>query len=206
MLVMRTPKGGAHSLDQLISRELAVSFYHPPFAVYPLRLYGVEPGTLGGQQAAYDPHPSGALFNCSVVSIDPGTCLAAYVPAGVVPDEHPHFLAERFKLLRAPMEKLNGYPAYRAALDETQPRLLKLGNIQPVARDGLRIRVVFSNRLLSETQGLSLLREAVEGGKSHPAPPTLVQEAHNPALGVVLGHPHQSVAPPFFSHTLDLER
>src|SRR3954451_3857358 len=126
MFVMRTLKGGAHSLDQLISRELAVSFYHPPFAVYPLGLYSVEPGTLDGQQAAYDPHPSAALLDRSVVRIDPGAYLPAYVPAGVVPDEYPHFLAERFKFLGTPIEKPSSYPAhYWAAIDEPQPRLSK---------------------------------------------------------------------------------
>src|SRR5215210_6818095 len=105
MLVMRTPKGGANPLGQLISGELAVSFHHPPFAVNPLGLYGVEPGTLGGQQAAYDPHSSSAVFERSVVRIDPGAYLPACVPAGIVPDEYPLFLAERFKFLGAPIEE-----------------------------------------------------------------------------------------------------
>ena len=91
------------------------------------------------------------------------------MPAGVVPDEHPHFLAEHFEFLGAPIEKPSSYPAHWPAIDEPQPRLLKLGDIQPVAREGLRrMGVVFGNRPLNETQRLPLLGEALKGREEPP--------------------------------------
>src|SRR3712207_295772 len=68
---------------------------------------------------------------------------------------------------------------------------------ESVARDGLRIGVVFFDHLLNQTQRLTLFAKAVQVRLRCSAPPTLVQEAHNP-IELVLRQPHQSIAPPFF--------
>ena len=54
MFVMRTIEGCTHSLGQLVGAKQAVSFYYPAFAMNPLRLYGIEPRALLGQQTAYE--------------------------------------------------------------------------------------------------------------------------------------------------------
>src|SRR3712207_4967386 len=97
----------------------------------------------------------------------------------------------------APLQKACGYPAYRTPVHETQPCPSELGRVQSVARDGLRIGAVFFEHLLNQTQRLTLFAKAVQVRLRHPAPPTLVQEAHNP-IDLVLRQPHQSIAPSFF--------
>src|SRR3712207_7815101 len=72
------------------------------------------------------------------------------------------------------------YPAYRTPVHEPQPCPSELGRVQSVARDGLRIGVVFFERLLHQTQRLTLFAKAAQVRLRHPAPPALVQEAHNP--------------------------
>ena len=41
--------------------------------------------------------------------------------------------------------------------------------------------------MLDEAQGLALFAEAVQGGRSHPAPPALILVAEGPSVGVVVG-------------------
>jgi hypothetical protein len=198
MIVVRTLKGGTDSFGQLVGREKPVSLYNPSFAMNPLGLHRIEPRALFGQQAAYDPHPFSTPFDRPVVRVDPLSHFMAYVPACVVPNQHPHLLTDRFKLLGAPIKKAGGYGAHRTAIHKTQPRLLKLGHIQPVAGDSLRIGIVLGDRLLDETQGFSLLDPAVKGRPCQPTPPALILEADHPGVGVVLREADQPVAPPFF--------
>src|SRR5215204_5105454 len=207
MLVMRTTEDPTNPLGELVSAKQTLRLDHFSLAVNPFGLYGVQPRTLLGQQAAYDPNSSfaAALFDLAVVLAQPAPDLAAYVPACVVPDEKQDFLACRFELLAAPRKKLRRYGAHRPTIHKAQPRLLKLWQIEPVAGDGLWIGVVFSDRLLDQTHRTSFFGPATQGGQSQPTPPTLVLETHRP-LRVGLRHAHQSVAPSFFFRTGDLER
>src|SRR5215207_452704 len=197
MLVVRTLECRADPLGQLVGTEQTRWLDHLAFAVNPFGLDRVEPRALLGQQTSDDPHSTTTLFDFSVVRTDPTPDLTAYVPAGVVPDQHPHSFAELFEPLRAPLQKARGYPAYRTPVHETQPCPRELGRVQSVARDGLRIGVVFFDHLLNQTQRLTLLAKAVQVRLRHPAPPAFVQEAHNP-IELVLRQPHQSIAPSFF--------
>jgi hypothetical protein len=63
---------------------------------------------------------------------------------------------------------------------ESQPRLIELGQIEPVAGDGFGLGIVFSDRLLDETHRLTLLSPATEGGQSKPAPPAFILETDGP--------------------------
>src|SRR3712207_5398839 len=199
MLVVRALESCADSLGQLVSREQPVGLYHLALAMDPLGLHRIEPRALFGQQAAYDPHSRASLFDLTVVSSNPPSHLAAYVPAGVVPDQHPNSLADRFELLRTPRKEAGSYLAHRATIHKAQPHLIELRHIKPVAGDGFGIRVVFSNRLLHQAQRLPLLAPAMQRGQSQPTPPTLVTETHSPGgVGMIGRHPHQSVASPFF--------
>src|SRR5215210_2019114 len=113
MLVMRTLKSSTGSFGQLVGHKQTIGLYDPPFAVNPLGLYRVEPRTLFGQQAAYDPHPFSTPFDAAVVRIDPLSNFVAYVPGSVVPDQHPNLLTDRFKLRRAPRKEAPRYSAHR---------------------------------------------------------------------------------------------
>src|SRR5215210_4793847 len=64
----------------------------------------------------------------------------------------------------------------------SRPRLLELRHIKPVAGDGLRVGIVFGDRLLDQARGLCLLAPGVQRGESYPAPPSLVLEAHHPPV------------------------
>src|SRR5215204_1270039 len=119
------------------------------------------------------------------------------MPTRVVPDQKQNLLADPFKLLGTPPEKLPGYRAYGPNIHESQPRLIDLGQVEPVTRDSFRIGIVLGDRLLDEAQRLALLGEATQGGQSQSAPPALIFEAHRP-LGVGRSHLHQSIAPSFF--------
>src|SRR5215211_179417 len=164
MLVVRTLESGANALGELVGAKQALGFHHPTLAVNPFGLYGVEPRALYGQQTTYDPHSTPTPFDLAVVRCDPLSELSAYVPACVVPHQHPHFLANRFEFPRAPTKKPSGYRAHRPTIHKTQPRPFKLGHIQPVAGDGLRIRIILGDRLLMKAQDLALLAPSAHGG------------------------------------------
>src|ERR671911_2682345 len=198
MLVMWTVKGSADAICQFVGAEQAVGFHHPSLAVDPLRLYRIEPRTLLGKQAGQDAYPAPALLDLPVVRGYPLSDLFGGVPRSVVPDKEPHLLASRLESLAAPRKEPRRYRAHRATIHKAQPHLLKLRQIKPIARDGLRIRVVFGDRLLDETHGLTRLCPTIEGGQSQPAPPSLVFETYHPSVGIVVREADQPVAPPFF--------
>src|SRR4051812_31518528 len=129
MLVVHTPECCADPVCQLVGTEHSLRLNHLALAMDPLGLYGVEPRALFGQQTAYDPHTRATLFDLTVVSSDPPSHLAAYVPASVVPDQHPYSLAGRLELLRAPRKEASSYPAHGAAIHKAQPHLLELRHI-----------------------------------------------------------------------------
>jgi hypothetical protein len=104
--------------------------------VYPLRLDGVQPRTLLRKQATDDPHSTATVFDSAVMLAEPAPNLFGDMPTGVVPDEHQHLLlARRFELLATPLEKLRRYGAHRPAIDESQPRLVDLGQVESVEQE-----------------------------------------------------------------------
>src|SRR5215207_1408093 len=148
MLVMRTIEDPTDPLGQLVSAQKTVGLDYLPLAVHPLRLDGVQPRALLGQQTAYDPHSLAALSDLAVVLAEPAPELFGDVPARVVPDQKQDLLTHRFELLGAPSEKLSRYTAHGPTIYKPDPRLFKLGQIKPVAGDGFRLGIVFGHRLL----------------------------------------------------------
>src|SRR5215213_10204739 len=66
--------------------------------------------------------------------------------------------------LRAPPKKAGRYGAYRAAVHEAQPHLgIELRQVEPITGNGLRIGIIFGDRLLDEAQGLARMAPAVKG-------------------------------------------
>src|SRR3712207_5031280 len=170
MLIMRTTEDPTDPVGELISAQQTVGLYHLPLAVRPLRLDGVQPRTLLGQKTAYDPHSFAAVSDLAVVPSEPSSDLAAYVPAGVVPDEKQNLLASRFEHFATPIKESGRYPTHGSPIHEPQPRLVKLRQIESVAGDGFGLGIVLGDRLLDEAQRLSLLGEATQGRQGHPAP------------------------------------
>src|SRR3712207_2063577 len=199
MLVMRTVEGRTHAICQFVGAEqTTVGLHHPSFAVDPLRLYRVEPRALLGKQAGQDAYSAPAPLDLPVVGGDPLSDLFGGVPRSVVPDKEPHLLASCFESLAAPRKEPPRYTAQRATIHKAQPHLLELRQVEPIAGDGLRIRIVFGDRLLDETHGLTRFGPTIEGGQSQPAPPSLVFKTYHPGVWIVLREADQPVAPPFF--------
>src|SRR4051812_30656715 len=132
MLVMRTTEDSTDPVGEFISAQQPLGLYHFALAVNPFGLYRIQPRTLLGQKAAYDPYSLATLFDLAIVLAEPAPHLAAYVPACVVPDEKQDLLAECFELLSAPSEKPARYPAHGPTIHEPQPRLFELRQIESV--------------------------------------------------------------------------
>src|SRR5215213_7835546 len=208
MFVVRTVEDSADPICQFVSAEQPIRLNHLALAVYPLGLYSIEPRTLGGQKTAYDPHSICALFDSPVVRGDPRSDLFRDVPGSVVPDQHPYTLAGCLQLLAAPTKKAGRYGAHRAAVHEAQPHLIELRQVEPITGNGLRIGIVFLDRLLHQAQGLARIAPAVKRRSRQPAEPGLVQESHDP-LWAAVGEADQPVASEaslFFLRTRGQER
>jgi hypothetical protein len=81
MLVMRTTEDPTDSVGELVSTQQTVGLDHLALAMHPFGFYGVQPWTLLGQKAAYDPHSFSRLLDTTVVLAEPSSYLTAYVPA-----------------------------------------------------------------------------------------------------------------------------
>src|SRR5215208_2962955 len=194
MLVMRTIEDPTDPVGKLVSAQESVGFDHLPLAVYPFGLDGVQPRILLGQQTAYDPHPLAALLDSAIMSSEPAPELPGDMPTCVVPDQEQDLLAYSFELLATPGEELGRYGTHGPPIHESQPCLIKLGQVESVTRDGIGRGIVSGDRLLDEAKGFALLGPTAQVRRSHPAPPAFVLEAHRPGARVGLGHLHQSVA------------
>src|SRR5215204_452627 len=88
MLVMRTTENPAYPIRKLVGSKQPVWLDDLALAVYPLRLYGVQPRTPLRKKATHDPHPSfaAALLDPAVVSSEPAPDLPGDMPARVVPE------------------------------------------------------------------------------------------------------------------------
>src|SRR4051812_26025041 len=119
------------------------------------------------------------------------------MPARVVPDKKQSLLTPSLEPLAAIPEELCGYGAYRASIHEPQPRLFELRHIQPVAGEGLRLRVVLSHLFLDQASRLARISPGVQRGSLQTGKPGLILESNYP-LRAALGQPDQPVASPFF--------
>jgi hypothetical protein len=105
MRLMSTAENPTDPIGELICAQQTLGLDHLSLAMDPLGLYGVQPWTLLGQQTAYDPDTTPALFDLAVMLTQPAPYLTAYVPAGVVPDEEQDLLVDGLEPLTAPSKK-----------------------------------------------------------------------------------------------------
>jgi hypothetical protein len=85
MLFVITAEDPANPLGELVSTEQPLGLNYLAFAMNPLGLYRVEPGTLGGQQTRHYPDPMAAGFDTAVVGADPASELMAYYRLSLLP-------------------------------------------------------------------------------------------------------------------------
>src|SRR5919112_560304 len=197
MLVVRTSEDPADPVGELISAKQSLELRDLAFGVDPLGLDGVEPRALGGQRARYYPNPMAAGFNPAIVGGDPTSHLMAFVPACVVPDQQQDLLAHSLEPSATPSEKLRGYGAQRAAIDEPKPGLFEPWQIQPVAGEGLRLGIVLARLFVQEAYRAARLGPGVHRRPLESRKPGLILEANSP-LGMALGQPDQPISIPFF--------
>ena len=180
---MRTTKDPADPLCKLVRSQQTVRLDDLAFAVDPLGLYGVQPRTPLGQKTTHHPHSTAALLDAAVVFSDQRLTSLEMCQLAFSQMRTNTFLPRAWSFSQFHSEKLGRYRAHGPAIDESQPRLpVEFRKIEPVAGDGLRIGVLFSDRLLggaSATSSAQLLR----GGQSKPAPPAFVLETDGPFGG-----------------------
>lgn len=186
MRFARAAQGSVDAVSQLVGGQETVGLNHLALAVNPFGFDGIEPGALGRQLAAEEPHALASRFDLLIMGADPGAHGATDVPGGVVPDQQQRRRAVCRQPVTAPGEELRGDGAERTVLDTAQQgSLAPLASVvpgaqqQPIAGQGLGIRVVARDRLLDQAQGL-VVRPGVAGGLGYPTPPTLIRKAQGP--------------------------
>src|SRR6266540_3619927 len=101
----------ADAVGQLVGCQQSLRLDYGPFAMHPLRLDRVQPGTLRGQQTQHNPHASLALFDLAIVGAYPAAHRLANVPRRVVPNQQQCGLARGGEPLAAPEQEVDRHAA-----------------------------------------------------------------------------------------------
>src|SRR5437660_1095814 len=183
-----------------LSGEQTSWFNNGPFAMHPMRLNAVEPGTLGRQPARNDAHSPMALpLGCqhvAIVLLEPTAHFLTDMPRGIIPDEDQHALALTLHLLTKPLQKGRRYMADGPTIDKAESNGLAIGFEQARATQGFGIRILFADLPFQQAQRLSRFTPAMHLRLCHPAPPHLIGIPYHPATPPSQGD--QGVAPFFF--------
>jgi hypothetical protein len=190
-----------HTRFQLGSAQQAIRFRDCSFAMDPLRLNRVQPGTFHRQPAGDNPHASLAHFHPLIVGADPRADGLARVPRGVIPDEQQGSEALLRQAGAAPGQKVCRHSTDRAPGDKPELHLLgmrwRAAYQQPVTRQGFRVGITLGTRQLLEVGDGSALDPTMLGGLSQAAPPDFIAKAECPRR-MISGQPDQAVALFFF--------
>src|SRR5262245_20975711 len=116
MGMVRAVEGGADALDEFGGWQQPGRLQHPPLAMDPFGLDGVEPRRLDRQVAGDDPYPGAGQLDLAVVAADPGPDLVTDMPGGVVPDQQQCLLAEGLEFGAAPGQVLRRQCADRSPI------------------------------------------------------------------------------------------
>lgn len=195
----------ADSLGKLFGREQAIGFNDSPFAMDPLRLDGIEPGTFRWEQKGQDAHTFAFLLDQLVMLPYPGTHLEAFMPGSVIPDQQPGRLALGLQPRATPLQKLGGDGADRTACDEAKRHVTaswgafwSLLPQHPITGQGFGVRITFLPGWFHQADRLVFALLGRQVRKRKPAPPDLVQKTNGPA-GLLAGPGDQPIACVFFS-------
>src|SRR5947209_6763686 len=168
-----------------LSGEQTSRFNDGPFAMHPMRLNAVEPGTLGRQPAGNDAHSRMALSlgrqHATIVLLEPPAHFLTDMPGGIVPDENQHALALALHLLAEPLQKGRRHMADRSAIDKAEPDRLAVRFQQAIATQGFGIGILFADLQFLQAQRLSRFTPAMHLRLSHAAPPHFISIPHHPA-------------------------
>src|SRR5260221_11674539 len=93
------------------------------FAVNPLWLDRIQPGTFGGQKEGQDVNALARLLDLRVLFSDPGAYHVRAMPGGVLPNQQPVAFALLVEALTAPVEKCDGDPTFSAPSHKAHPHL-----------------------------------------------------------------------------------
>src|SRR6266536_4198510 len=107
-----------------LSGEQTSRFNNGPFAMHPMRLNAVEPGTFHRQPARNDAYSRmartlGCQYAASVL-LEPTAHFLTHMPRSVIPDEDQHALALTLHLLAEPLQKSRRHMADRPTIDKAQ--------------------------------------------------------------------------------------
>ena len=164
----------AHALDNLLSSEQASSFDSGAFAMPPMGLDAVEPGTLGWQPTRDSLNALLALallLPCDLIVLTkPGLDVFADMPGGVSPQQPACAVSWRDGLLAKPLQKVGGHLADGPAIHAAQPHL-SMGPVQAsLATQRFRIRSILAHLPFYQPQRLLALAPGMPGGLRHPTP------------------------------------
>src|SRR6266567_1874242 len=123
MWFIGAPKVSTNAFSQLLGREQAVRFYHSLLRMDPLRLDGIKPGALGGQEERQDANAFPSLFDLLVVLPNPTPNHFADMPGGIIPDQEPVAFALGSQTLTTRLQKLDTDRTHGTSCDEAQPDL-----------------------------------------------------------------------------------
>lgn len=212
MSVIGTAKMRTDPLSQLARRKQASGFNNRSFAMHPLWLDGIEPGTFGWQSKGQNAHAVAALSDLLVVFPDPIAHDLTDMPGRIIPDQQPGTLALSGQTLTAPVEKGGGDITDRTAIDKAQPHLLALRIVRltllpqdPITGQGFGIRVALFPRLLFQMHGILFRLPGMHARESKAAPPDLILETNGP-VRLLAGPGDQAVTRLFFADTADRGR
>ena len=201
---MLTAKGRADAIRQLIGREHSIGFNHPPFAMRPFGLNGVEPGALDWQTTGQDAHAMAIVLHLAIVFSNPGAHLIANVPGSIIPDQSQDTFIHRFQLGTTPFKKLDRDIADRTSIHEThQDFLVRLSVFlfppqqQPITGQGFGVRVVFGFRLFNQAQWLVRVAPRRQVGLGKTAPPHFIAETLHP-IWIRFAQTNQPIPSVFF--------
>lgn len=170
----------ADALLQFLGGQQPRRFDDLALRVRPAWLDRIEPRALLWEEADDDPDGRLSPFDRAVVLTQPVADGGAVVPRGVVPDQQQRRLARLGQPSAAPGEEVGRGGADRAALDEAHPDRFWFRQQQPVAGDGLGIRIVFGDRLLDQPQWVADRFPPGQGGLADPAEPDFIFEPERP--------------------------
>ncbi len=157
-----TPVVGADTFDSFLCRQEACWFHNGPLAMDPPWFNGVEPGTLAGQ-VTDDRATASLALDALVVGFKPLADHFAEVPGGIIPDQPQGLFAVLGEAVGDPGQRIAGDLADRPPVDKAQQHGVCLWQEEPVAGEGLAVRVGCGRLFFHDKHGMFTEISRIEG-------------------------------------------